>query len=296
MKNMTALVSCFARAYHYKNNRKWVFRDSMADKLLSGEEYNAIASNFANGISYFNPLFKGTDKEALRYVVDNQLSPSVLARSAFCEQSLEIALMLGCSQYVIFASGYDTFSLRSHNTDLRVYELDRCEMIEDKKRRIQASGLKEKCKTTYIPCDLSQKEWIKSLIDSGFDPCSGTFASLLGISYYMKKEDFSDLLRQISSIWSDGSSICFDYPVFSQGAECRKNRELAKAANEDMEAKYSYGEIEKMLESCGFLIYEHHNGSTAAIRFFEKYNLANPKHRMTAPKGVNYCLAVKKES
>jgi len=40
--NMTALVSCFARAYHFKNNTECIFYDSMADKLLSLEEYNAI--------------------------------------------------------------------------------------------------------------------------------------------------------------------------------------------------------------------------------------------------------------
>ena len=27
MDNMTALVSAFARAYHYRNNRTWVFAD-----------------------------------------------------------------------------------------------------------------------------------------------------------------------------------------------------------------------------------------------------------------------------
>lgn len=38
MDNMTAKVSCFARAYHYKNNRIRIFEDSAAEMLL-GSDY-----------------------------------------------------------------------------------------------------------------------------------------------------------------------------------------------------------------------------------------------------------------
>ncbi len=40
MDNMTALVSCFARAYHCKNSERPVFADSVAENLLTAEEYN----------------------------------------------------------------------------------------------------------------------------------------------------------------------------------------------------------------------------------------------------------------
>ena len=85
-KNLTALVSCFARAYHYKNYKYKIFSDSIAEKIISSEEYNSIASNMANGIKFFNPKFVGSKENALSWIVDNQLSPSVLGRSAFCEK------------------------------------------------------------------------------------------------------------------------------------------------------------------------------------------------------------------
>lgn len=34
MDNMTAKVSCFARAYHYNNNQVHIFKDSFAELLL----------------------------------------------------------------------------------------------------------------------------------------------------------------------------------------------------------------------------------------------------------------------
>ncbi len=56
--NMTALVSCFARAYHCKNSESPVFADSIAEKLLTAEEYDTISRNMMQGIQYFVPDFQ----------------------------------------------------------------------------------------------------------------------------------------------------------------------------------------------------------------------------------------------
>ena len=130
-KNMTALVSCFARYYHYKNNKYRIFSDNIAEKILSKEEIDAISNNMANGINFFNPNFVGTKENALRWIVDNQLSPSVLGRSIFCEKSLLNAIKIGCKQYLIFASGYDTFAYRNNIDNLKIFEIDKDEMIEE---------------------------------------------------------------------------------------------------------------------------------------------------------------------
>ena len=80
MDNMTAKVSCFARAYHYKNNSIRIFTDDIAEKLL-GEDYNQIAKSMSDGIDFFCPGFEGTREEGLRLILDRQLSPSVLDES-----------------------------------------------------------------------------------------------------------------------------------------------------------------------------------------------------------------------
>ena len=66
-KNMTALVSCFARCYHYQNNKYRIFSDNIAQKILRKEEYDSIASNMSNGIKFFNPNFVDTKEDALRW-------------------------------------------------------------------------------------------------------------------------------------------------------------------------------------------------------------------------------------
>ena len=85
----------------------------------------------------------------MRLIVDNQLSPYVLGRSAYCEKMLQNEQKLGCRQYILFASGYDTYSVRNKNQDLRVFELDLPEMLEDKETRILNAGLNSDA--VYIP-------------------------------------------------------------------------------------------------------------------------------------------------
>jgi methyltransferase (TIGR00027 family) len=248
----------------------------------------------SQGISFFAPGFRGTQEEALRYIVDHQLAPSVLARSAFCERAIENAVRTGCTQAVLYACGYDSFSLRNQHKELKIYELDRPEMIEDKQRRIRQTGLEPSSRVEFIGCDLSQPSWKEELLNRGFDSGKPSFGSLLGISYYLSKEEWGSLIGMISSFACEGSSICFDYPLAEGGAESRRNRELAAAAGEPMKAKYSYDEMEALLSEEGFLIYEHMNAAEAAEVFFREYNQKNAEHMMTAPEGVGYCLAVKK--
>ncbi len=294
MDNMTALVSAFARAYHYQNSRVHVFADDLAQRLLSDKEYSAISKNMTDGIAYFAPGFEGTPDEALRYVVDHQLAPSVLARSAFCERAIDNAARIGCRQVVLYAVGYDTFPLRNRDSRLAVFELDRPAMIADRWARIHRAGLESACRVEAIGCNLSGPEWKDRLIRAGFDPGEASFASLLGISYYLSKGDFKRLIEGIASICPEGSSVCFDYPMAEGGAEARRNRELAAAAGEAMKAKYAYDEMEALLADAGFLIYEHMDANEATDAFFAAYNREEPAHAMRAPEGVGYCLAVKK--
>ena len=211
--------------------------DPLAEKILTDEEYAAISQNVSQGISYFAPGFCGTQEEALRFIADHQLAPSVLARSAFCERAISNAVMRGCKQIVIFACGYDTFSLRTNNKSLQVFELDRPEMIADRQLRIRKNGFEPVCWQVCIGCDLALTEWKDDLVNAGFTAEKQFFGSLLGINYYLSKDKFRSLLAEISSISCAGSSICFDYPQSSDGTESRRSRELVAAAGGADESK-----------------------------------------------------------
>jgi len=301
-KSMTALISAFSRAYHSMHNTEKVFDDYLAKDLLAQSEYEQIASNMSNGIKFFNPLFEGTQDKALRWIVDNQLSPTPLGRAAFAEKSLKNAVRTGAIQYLIFAAGYDTFAYRQPDwaAKIQIFELDHPLTSSDKQKRIQSVIAQKTSNLHYVAVDFTEKGWEDSLVAcSGFNPNNISFCSLLGISYYLSKSIFAQLINDISSIIPNGSSIVFDYPdentyTPEAGERTKKQVAMAGAVNEKMLASYAYLELEKLLADSNFLINEHLTPDEITAQYFKKYNQANPEHPMTAFDNVNYCLAVKK--
>lgn len=292
-KNMTALISCFARCYHYKNNKFRIFSDNLSEKILSEDEYLNISNHMSSGIHFFNPNFVGTKEEALDWILNKQLSPSVLGRSIFCEKSLENAIKFGCKEYLIYASGYDTFAYRKNINHLKVFEIDKSDMIIDKRKRLKRSNIDDS-NVHFISCDFTTLNWIQSVINSNYNQNEISFSSLLGISYYLTKDEFKNFISNISNIVCDGSSIVFDYPTYEDSKETKMNEQLANAALEEMKSKYSYQDIENILSENGFLIYEHLNDKEMTELYFDDYNTLRPNNKIIAPKGVCYCLAVKK--
>lgn len=301
-KSMTALVSAFSRAYHAENNEIKIFDDSVARLIMTDKEFREISKNMAEGIEFFNPSFTGTPEAALRWVVDNQLSPTPLGRAAFAEKALETAVSIGAAQYLIMGAGYDTFAYRQPDwaKKLQIFELDHFATANDKKIRLDASKIVIPENVHYIVADFTEEQWWNTLTENKvFNNDRISFCSILGVTYYLSKGTFEKLLSALSLLLSKGSSIIFDYPdennyTDKAGGRAKKQAMLAGAASEKMLASYSYKEIEKILSDHGFLIYEHLTPSEMTEQYFNTYNYANPSHVMTGFDNVNYCLAVRK--
>ncbi|MBQ7105877.1 MAG: SAM-dependent methyltransferase, partial [Bacilli bacterium] len=276
-KNMTALVSAFARLYHTKNSNIKIYNDMYAEKIITEDEYYEISTNMKNGISFFNPNYKGTDP--LKLIVNNNLAPSVLARSIFNEYHLFNEINLGLKQYIILASGYDTSAFKVNNK-LKIFELDKKEMIEDKLNRINNAKL-DITNIAYIKTDFNN-DWINDLTINNYNLNEKTFCSMLGISYYLDKETFKNTIKQLSNIIPKGSTILFDYPNTLETKKEKLNQQLAKGANEEMKSVYSYKDIENIAEDSNMLIYEHLNHNDIDNTYFYDYNTLNPNDKIIA--------------
>lgn len=287
-KNMTALVSAFARLYHIKNSNIKIYNDMYAEKIITEDEYYEISTNMKSGISFFNPNYKGTDP--LKLIVNNNLAPSVLARSIFNEYHLFNEINLGLKQYIILASGYDTSAFKVNNK-LKIFELDKKEMIEDKLNRVNNAKL-DITNITYIKTDFNN-DWINDLTINNYNLNEKTFCSMLGISYYLDKETFKNTIKQLSNIIPKGSTILFDYPNTFETKKEKLNQQLAKGANEEMKSVYSYKDIENIAEDSNMLIYEHLNHNDIDNTYFYDYNTLNPNDKIIAPIGISYVMLVK---
>lgn len=301
-KSMTALVSAFARAYHVENNKIKIFDDSIARLLLRDQEYYQISRSMAEGIGFFNPKFMGTGEEALRWIVDNQLSPTPLARAVFAEKALQAAVSIGATQYIILGAGYDTFAYRQPiwARDIQIFEVDLPTTAEDKRIRLEERKIDLPENVHFIHADFAKELWHQELIKcADFQENKISFCSLLGVVYYLSKQAFEKFITTLSLVIPDGSSLVFDYPVERSYSDIddepwNKQIMLAESAKEKMLASYSYKEMEKILSKHGFLIYEHLTPVEMTEQYFKKYNQGNPSHPIKAFEQVNYCLAVRK--
>lgn len=302
--SMTALVSCFARAYHYKNRKVHVFKDSIAEKILGECSYNEIKKNMIKGISFFNPDLEGTENEILDWIVDNILAPTPSSRAAFAFKKLENASLLGAKQYLIFASGYDStpyMNLES-TKDMEIFEIDHPNTQRDKLERIKSiCNIQEMANIHFIEADFSFDNW-ESRLNShpNFSSCSTSFATLLGISYYLKKNDFERMIMKISTLLNEGSSLVLDYfdkNVLEKSSDLsmKKKIEMTKKSDEKIRSSYSYNEIETILSKHGLLIYEHLSEEEINNEYFFEYNNCYPNKKMKGEGGVSLLLAVKKK-
>lgn len=287
-QNMTALVSLFAKAYHQKSKDIKIFDDPLSTKLITKKEYEMIRLSMSQGISFFNPNFKGSKEEALKWIVDHQLSPSVLLRSAFCKEAIEEMKEKGCKQYLDFASGYDSFAYYYQN-QMHVFEIDKKEVIEDKRQRCKDVDIEN---IQFLSIDLGKDNWINRLLESTYQENQLSVCSLLGLSYYLTHDQFKRLLKEISKHMIKGSRLVYDYPSYQESDETRKSEVLAKEANETMRAKYSFEQLKEILDLCHLKIVRHddYRITLDSLIHYNEYYKDNP---IIAPKGVCYCVAEK---
>lgn len=271
-----ALLDCFVRSYHFKHFSVRVFSDHFAHKLISEKEYQEVSKDLVVQMYQLNPEFEGTEDEALEWMVEHKVAPAILGRNSFCEKKLvEFAENWG-RQYFIFDSAYDTFGYRNYFPKLKVYEIDRAEMIEEKKQRL-AQGRVKNIKVEFVPYDDQKQNWKEAILQTEYDLEKKVFCNLMGVSYRMSKEMFIDTLKQLSSIMCERSQIVLDYTMDPR-----------------VENFYSYGEIYNLLEENGFEILDYLDDIMVTKSYFQIYNAINAKHRMLSLNACSYCFAVKK--
>lgn len=258
--SLTALISAFARAYVNKHSKFVSFRDIYAEKLFTEEEFRQIEG------------FISAEHSDVTDYVNTSLAPTPLGRSKFCEKSLETAEKTGTRQYVILGCGYDTFSLRNTDPNLQIFEIDKAAVIADKLHRIKRAGLKIPQKAHYISADLSCENIGTVLDKNGFDRRKKTLFSCLGLLYYLTNDEISALFESIAAVASNGSAVVFDFPdshLFSSNIpRVKEMLKMAEMSGEPMRTCFGYGELEKMLEEHGFLLYEFLNRDEIQHRFF----------------------------
>ncbi|WP_050616343.1 class I SAM-dependent methyltransferase [Bacillus testis] len=293
--SMTSLISSFSRAYHSENDTPVIFDDYLAKELISAEEYNQIKQFMVNGFSFFAPELAGemkTNDDKLRWIVQTQLAPTPLARAAYTERVILNEKTLGLKQYVILGAGMDTFAFRK-GEGLSIFEVDHPNTQQFKLSRIQKAGWEMPSNLKMAAVDFQKDNLQEALLQAGFDPKAKTVFSLLGVSYYLNKEEFKKLLGHLEELMIEGSSIIFDYAdeeLFQSDVKRVQNMvAMAKQSGESMKSVFSIKELERMLQDSSLLIYEHLSPELIQEAFF-----SDRKDDLSAFEHIHYVHAVYK--
>ncbi len=298
--SLTSLVAAFGRAYHSQHDTPKIFDDFMAKELISQKEFSDIRKNMIEGITFFNAeiaqRFRDDPDEILKWITQVQLSPTPLARAAYCEKVLLNELRLGLQQYVILGAGLDTFCFRHPElkNSLEIFEIDHPATQESKKKRLAHANLKIPSNLHLVSMDFAHPFSYSNLLDEGFAN-KKTFFSLLGVSYYLTKEEISTLMNHLFTKVPSGSSIVFDFAdenLFKEKGMFNRVENMVKmasASGEPMKSCFAYDEIEKMLDASNLLIYEHLSPSTINSLFFDERT-----DYLSAFETIHYIHAVKK--
>ena len=267
-ESLTALVSCFARGYHTSNSGQPVFNDDVANVLLQEEEKKLISTNWANAIAFFDQEKSEnlvSFDEKLEWVMNNQTIPQLVSRARYAEDSLLAAIDRGVKQYVILGAGLDTFALRQENLpeDVVIFEVDHPATQAFKLERFQQLGIEIPANVQFVPVDFNQDSLHDALRNGGFDEQKLSFFSLLGVSMYLEKKNFYDILTLVSEMSVNGSSFIFDYlddTAFDDQKASKKliqMRQITAMTGEPMVTGFDPFELDRELQDCHMLVYEN---------------------------------------
>ena len=241
----------------------------LAEKLLFPGERAWMAGSLMQNAA----LLAGdiTDEDERYEAALNTLSSAILARIAFCERSLQTAVVLGAKQYVILNAGFDLSPHRdgSWRRTLETFLVDTPEMLDQRAERFTECGEGLRKFIYQVPAKV--EESAAALEENArFDKSKVTFCSLLETADSMSIKDLELLVATLSPLMPLGSCIVMDYSAFAPAA------------------------IEALFDRCGFLAYEHLDQTAMQEQFFGAEAEKDPARRLSAPDGVHYILAVKR--
>lgn len=286
-ESVTAKICAFVRAWHSNRGRSKIYDDYLAYDMLGKDEYDSIYELISTGLDGSLNL----SREDTESIIREYFAPIPLSRIHFNESRLEeFAAENGKIQYVICGAGSDTFAFRNTNDDIEVFEIDHPDTQRYKLEKIRELEWVKRQNVHYVSVDFERERMCDKLLDAGFDPAKKTFFSILGVTYYLTLDVFTDTLRQMADLSALGSELVFDYPIKTGSFPRRveKLEEITEALGEVMRGGYDYSEVSRALYSLGFQIdtymppekvqKEYFEGREDGLRAFENVSLISASY------------------
>jgi methyltransferase (TIGR00027 family) len=130
------------------------------------------------------------------------LRASVVVRSRFAEDELEVAAARGVRRAVILGAGFDTFGYPqpAWARDLQIAELDHAASQAAKLDRLRSAGIGVPANVRHAPIDLVSGDLAGALASAGIDLAAPTFVAWLGVMVYLPPEASDRVLGSVAAL------------------------------------------------------------------------------------------------
>ena len=267
-ESVTAKLCAFARAWHSNRAQEKIYDDYLAYDMMGKEEYDQMYDMISRGFTDNGEVFSRDDTEQ---IINEYIAPIPLSRISFTEKRLsDFAKANGKIQYVICGAGSDTFSFRNDDPDIEIFEIDHPDTQRYKLDKIAQLEWNIPKNVHFVSVDFEKERMTEKLIESGFDVNKKTFFSILGVSYYLALDVFSETLAQIAKLSALGSVVVFDYPIKSGEFPRRVYRleKITECLGEVMQGGFDYNEVSRALYSLGFQIDTYMPPEKVQVKYF----------------------------
>lgn len=271
----TALATSLMRAAHTRLDPNPLIDDPWGDRLVP----EAVRDVFRrDALARMDDEARARAQISPDAILDESLRrsaayPSVITRTRFTEDALQLAVASGIRQYVLIGAGFDSFALRrpAYAADLNIFEIDFPATQNLKVARIAGCGLTLPASVHFIAADLSQETVAAALARSSFRTDELTFFSWLGVTMYLTNAANRETLKSIASCAPMGSELVFTYldeQVFNaQSASFGEMERRVAALGEPFLSGFDPGTLALELRSCGLQLLEDLTGSDVAARY-----------------------------
>ncbi|MFF4714825.1 class I SAM-dependent methyltransferase [Streptomyces eurythermus] len=199
---------------------------------------------------------------------------SIAARARFVEDLVVEQAGRGVDQYVVLGAGLDTFAQRRPEiaARLRVFEADRPEAQEWKRRRLTALGYGVPDWLRLVPADF-EGDWWGRLLAAGLDPDRPAVVACTGVTLYLTRDAIEAGFRKIATL-APGSLLATTFlrPAEDAEPELRPFQEAAergaRAAGTPFLSHFTPPEMLSLVRDCGFREARHIPAAELTRRYF----------------------------